>query len=199
MKTFSIFPALDPAPTLSPAAITAALAAIPNQIRRPVRHARPRVQRSPDRQRSLERRRSLAGYLPAILACHFTEGERAVLGLVGEEVRRHGVCDRSLAELAARAGVSRSTAKNALRQAARLRLVTIEERRRRGAKNLTNLVRVVDPTWRAWLDRGQKFHYHGDSYLTKGEKRAGDRPTRLPSHSRHRPAGSPPHSAHSSG
>ena len=41
------------------------------------------LQRSPDRQRSIERRRRTS---------HFTTGELAVLRIVGDEVKAHGVC-----------------------------------------------------------------------------------------------------------
>jgi hypothetical protein len=37
------------------------------------------------------------------------------------------------------------------------RLVTVEERRRRGQKSLTNIVRVVSAEWQAWLRRGGGF------------------------------------------
>jgi hypothetical protein len=46
--------------------------------------------------------------------------------------------------------------KNAIRTAARLGLVTVEERRREGRRNLSNVVRVVSREWRAWLARGPK-------------------------------------------
>lgn len=118
--------------------------------------ARRKLQRSPDRDASIRRRRTLssAGALPPALAAAFTESERAVLAVLVAEVRGKGACDRSIDELAARAGVSRSTAKNALRQAERLRLVAITRRPVRGRKNLTNLVEIVSAEWRLWIDRG---------------------------------------------
>ena len=94
--------------------------------------------------------------MPPALACKFTVGELAVLRIVGDEVRQHGQCDRCVDELAARAGVCRSLVKNALRTAARLGLVTVEERRRAGRRNLPNVVRVVSREWLAWLARGPK-------------------------------------------
>jgi len=45
---------------------------------------------------------------------------------------------------------------NALREAARLGLVTVEERRREGRRNLPNVVRVVSREWLVWLARGPK-------------------------------------------
>ena len=76
-------------------------------------------------------------------------GELAVLRIVGNEVRQHGQCDRCVDEIAARAGVCRSLAKNALRTAARLGLLTVEERRRAGRRNLPNVVRIASREWSA--------------------------------------------------
>src|SRR5215207_10138245 len=104
------------------------------------------------------RRRHLAasGPMPPSLACRFTVGELAVLRIVGDEVRQHGQCDRCVDEIAARAGVCRSLVKNAIRTAARLGLVTVEERRREGRRNLSNVIRIVSREWLAWLARGPK-------------------------------------------
>ena len=111
-----------------------------------------------DRGRSVERRRRLAasGPMPPQLAASFTTGELAVLRIIADEVREHGQCDRTLGEIAARAGVCRATAQNALRHAARLGLLTIEERRRSGRSNLPNVVRITSREWLAWLARGPK-------------------------------------------
>jgi hypothetical protein len=108
-----------------------------------------------DRGRSRERRRRLAysGPMPAALAAPFTPAEVAVLRIVADEHRERGGCDRSVDEIAARAGVCCRTVQTALRHAERLGLVTITERRRTGAKNLTNVVRVVSREWLAWLER----------------------------------------------
>jgi hypothetical protein len=74
--------------------------------------------------------------MPPSLACWFTVGELAVLRIVGDEVRERGQCDRTLGRISARAGVSRTTAQSALRAAAAMGFVTIEERRRQGQVNL---------------------------------------------------------------
>src|SRR5215217_909745 len=115
-----------------------------------------RPQRTPQRSVAIARRRHLAasGPMPPRLACKFTVSELAVLRIVGDEVRQHGCCARSIAELAARAGCGRTTAQNALRHAARLGLVTVQERRRQGRKNDTNVIRIVSKEWLAWLARG---------------------------------------------
>lgn len=117
-----------------------------------------RLQRPTLRPIAIARRRHLAasGPMPPSLACRFTVGELAVLRIVGDEVRERGHCDRTLAEIAARAGVSRTTAQNALRAAAAMGLVTVEERRRKGQVNLPNIVRVVSREWTLWLTRKEE-------------------------------------------
>src|SRR5215204_5784968 len=81
--------------------------------------------------------------MPPALAARFTVGELAVLRIVGDEVRASGLCGLCIDAIAARAGVCRRTAQNAIRQAARLGLLTIQERRREGQKNLPNILRVI--------------------------------------------------------
>jgi hypothetical protein len=41
-----------------------------------------------------------------------------------------------------------------LREAARLGLLTIEERRREGRRNLPNVIRIIAKEWTTWLSRG---------------------------------------------
>lgn len=115
-------------------------------------------QKAPVRADAIERRRRLAasGPLPPALAAKFTTSEASVMRIVGDECRDRGRCDLALDAIAARAGVSRTTAQNAIRLARRLGLVHVEERPQTGAKNLTNVVTVVDREWRQWLARGPK-------------------------------------------
>jgi hypothetical protein len=115
-----------------------------------------RYQRSPDKARSLERRRMLAfsGPLPPTLACRFTVGELAVLRIVSDAVRDGGQCCKTIPEIAARAGVSRRLAQNAIREAARQGLITVQERRREGRRNDANVVQIISAEWRAWIKRG---------------------------------------------
>src|SRR3954452_16891769 len=115
-----------------------------------------RLQRAPQRPVAIARRRHLAasGPMPPALACKFTVSELAVLRIIGDEVRQHGLCDRCVDELAARAGVCRRMVQNAIREAARLGLLTIQERRREGRRNLPNVIRIVSKEWANWLARG---------------------------------------------
>jgi len=115
-----------------------------------------RLQKAPKRPVAIARRRHLAasGPMPPALACKFTVSELAVLRIIGDEVRQHGHCDRCVDELAARAGVCRRMVQTALREAARLGLLTVEERRREGRRNLPNVIRIVSKEWITWLTRG---------------------------------------------
>jgi hypothetical protein len=117
-----------------------------------------RLQRAPQRPVAIARRRHLAasGPMPPALASKFTVGELAVLRIVGDEVRQHGHCARCVDEIAARAGVCRRMVQTALREAARLGLLTIEERRREGCRNLPNVVRIVSKEWTMWLVRSSR-------------------------------------------
>ena len=112
--------------------------------------------RSPDKQRSLERRRKVAasGRMPPALACRFTLAEQAVLSIVASEVKRCGRCEWPIDKIAALAGCSRTTVQNALREASRLRLLNVSERRYRGRPSGYNVIKVVDAAWSAWLRLG---------------------------------------------
>ena len=118
-------------------------------------------QRSPDRRASILRRRehSATGPLPPAIAATFTTGELAVLKVISDEVLAHGACDRSLNELAARAGVCRSLAKRAVRLAELDGLITVQRRPRSGRKHLTNVIRVVRAEWLDWLAKGRRKTY----------------------------------------
>jgi hypothetical protein len=115
-----------------------------------------RRQRSPDRQASIARRRHLAasGPMPPALAAGFTQAEMAAFRIVSDEVRHHGVCALHIDAIAARAGTCRTTVKNALREARRLNLVTVQERRRAGQRSLTNIIHIISREWRDWLAKG---------------------------------------------
>ena len=119
-----------------------------------------RYQRSPDRMASVARRRQLAasGPMPPALAARFTTGQLAVLRVVGDEIAREGTCALCVDAIAARAGVCRRLAQAAIRLAEGDGLLTIEERRREGAKNLPNVVRLLSREWSAWLRRSVRRH-----------------------------------------
>ena len=118
-------------------------------------------QRSPDRRVSIGRRRQHAatGPLPPAIAATITTGELAVLKVLADESLAHGACDRSLNELAARAGVCRSLAKRAVRLAELDGLITVLRRPRSGRKHLTNLIRIIRAEWLDWLAKGRRKTY----------------------------------------
>ena len=130
----------------APAVPLAAVSMFPPRRRRCV---------SPDRAASRDRRRRLAysGPLPPALAAGFTTGQLAALRIVADEVRMRGACALPLCEIAARAGVGVTTARNALRLAAGDGLLLIVERRRHGAPSLPNVVRIVSREWTVWIAR----------------------------------------------
>jgi hypothetical protein len=118
-------------------------------------------QRSPDRRASIKRRREHAatGPLPPNLAAGFTTSELAFLKVLADEWLAHGVSDRSLKELAARAGTCRTVAKRAMRLAERAGLITVQRRPRSGRKHLTNIIRIIRAEWIDWLAKGRRRAY----------------------------------------
>ena len=119
----------------------------------PPGRVRSRTGSRPRTDASLERRRRwvASGRLPPHLAAHFTMGEAAVLAVVAAEAVRRKDCRLAVGHLAAIAGVSETTVRNAVREAVRLGLVTVEERRVTGWRNDTNVIRIVSAEWTAWL------------------------------------------------
>ena len=114
--------------------------------------------RSPDRLASLERRRVIAasGPMPPTIACRFTVGQLAALGVVGDEIHTKGACELTVGEIAARAGVSHRLAQDAVRLAELDGLLHVEERRQRGARNLPNKLTILSRDWSAWLKRSRR-------------------------------------------
>src|SRR5215213_2330977 len=102
---------------------------------------------------SIERRRRWAASraLPPALAARFTLAETAVLAVIAAEVLRHSACTLTVGHIAALAGVSETTVRNALRAARGLGLLTLEERRLTAWRNAPNVVRIISREWLAWL------------------------------------------------
>lgn len=121
----------------------------------------PRTGRNGSRPRtdaSMERRRSWAasGRMPPAIAARFTLAEQAVLSLVAAETCRRKDCRLAIDHIAALAGLSRSTVKNAIREAAKLGLLTVEERRLSAWRSDTNIVRIISREWLSWLRLARK-------------------------------------------
>jgi len=138
-----------------------------------------RLQRPPQRSKAIERRRTLAasGPLPPRLAGQFTTGAMAVLRVVADAAKGNGAqCVKSVAEIAARAGVCHRLAQYTIRLAEREGLLTVEERRQHGSPNLLNIVRIICADWLDWLkgrrrNRGcKKMHSTTNRFSVKREE-----------------------------
>ena len=112
-----------------------------------------RIPKSPDREASQERRKMLAslGALPSSIARQFTIAEQAVLKIVADEVKRKGMCTLYLGEIAARAGVCLTTARDTIREASYMGKITIQERKQYRKPHLSNIVRIICAEWREWI------------------------------------------------
>jgi hypothetical protein len=109
--------------------------------------------RSPDREKSRQRRRVLGGSsaLPPSIRKDFTEGQRSILFVIGEEVRRKGSCDWPIDRVAAQSGMCRTSVQDLLHKAKRAGLLAVLERPRKGQKSQTNIVRIASREWLNWL------------------------------------------------
>jgi hypothetical protein len=79
-----------------------------------------------------------SGAMPPAIASRFTTGEAAALAVIAREVQRAGRCELYIDAIAAMAGVCRAIVQNGVREAARLGLVKVTERRIPGRKSLTS-------------------------------------------------------------
>ena len=171
----------------------------PDRVGRPRRAigSRPRTDASMERRR----RWAASGRLPPALAARFTLAEQAVLAMVAAETARRGDCRLAIEHVAALCGVSRSTVKNAIREAQVLGLLAVKERRVTGFRNLPNVVRIVSPEWIGWLRLARKDalrseHAHRPSHQGGGVKSStrtgtqvlGSRKTGIPARMKEPPA-----------
>lgn len=132
----------------------AVLAVCPTQ--RPVQRCRRLEPRQIKAAAQRRRRLAASGPMPPNMAALFRPSELAVIRIVADEVREYGRCDRTIGEIAARAGACRTTVQNAIREAARLGFLHVEERRRPGRPNLPNRLTIVSREWRAWIARSRR-------------------------------------------
>src|SRR4051794_1282446 len=98
---------------------------------------------------SMERRRRWAasGALPPALASRFTLAETAVLAVIATETMRHSACTLTVGHIAALAGVSETTVRNAVRAARGLGLLHVEERRVAAWRNQPNKLTIISREW----------------------------------------------------
>ncbi len=102
---------------------------------------------------SLARRRRwvASGWLPPQLATAFSAAEIAVLAVIATEVQRHGSCTLTVPHVAALAGTSETTVRNAVREARRRGFLHVEERRVTAWRNLANRITIISREWLSWL------------------------------------------------
>jgi hypothetical protein len=98
----------------------------------------------------------MSGAMPPALACRFTTGQASVMRIVADEVRLRGRCDRTMGEIAARAGVCIRLAQLAMRWAETLDYMKIEERRVSAFRNETNVITITAPEWQVWIAHGPR-------------------------------------------
>lgn len=155
-------PTAPPSPAVPLAAVMERASIFPSRIR-------PRIS---DRPAARLRRRRVAysGPIPPGLAERFTVGEIAALGIVADEIAAKGRCDRSVAEIAQRAGVCCRLVQRAIKEARLQGLISVDERKQRGAKHLTNVIRVLSREWAAWLARRSQRREVGESKVTPADK-----------------------------
>jgi hypothetical protein len=121
----------------------------------------------------LIRRRGLAygGMLPPAIAKTFTVGQAAVLSVISYEHLHHGACRKSYGELADEAGCSRRWVKLTIALAHRAGLLSVEHRPRPGRKDDTNVIRILDEAWLAWLRVRRERQKAGRKAATIGGSR----------------------------
>jgi hypothetical protein len=119
----------------------------------PEKPVRRHVGSRPRSSASMERRRSwaAAGRLPPAIAARFTMAEQAVLAVVASQAQRAGACMLTIGHIAALAGVSETTVRNAVREAKALGLILVEESRRSAWISNPNRLTIISREWSAWL------------------------------------------------
>ncbi|CAN7693531.1 hypothetical protein LJR030_003675 [Rhizobium sp. LjRoot30] len=128
---------------------------------------RARQKRVYDRTKSRHRKRMRGGdgRIPYWLRQWFTEGERAALSVIAAEVMKNGACDLPIEKIASIAGISVRTVQYAIataawRSSAIMKLpecdrppllLHVEYRPRKGAKSLSNRIKIISREWVNWL------------------------------------------------
>ena len=137
-----------------------------------------RVGSRPRSSASMARRRSWSagGWLPPSIAAQFTASEAAVIAVILGEVSARGghkfppTCELHVGAIAARAGVSETTVRNARRQAERLGLIRVEQRRVSYSRSLPNRISVVSKELLLWLRTRSRAEKEEQVYARHGRK-----------------------------
>ena len=114
--------------------------------------ARRRVGSRPRSSASMARRRSWAAgsWMPPAMAAGFTQAENAALAVIIREIAATGFCGLAAAAIAGRAGISTSSARNAVREARRRGILCVQERRIRYDRNEPNLITIASRELALW-------------------------------------------------
>jgi hypothetical protein len=120
----------------------------------PIKANTPLLRRPPSECIWHRRRLAASGPMPPALAARFTVSELAAHRIIGDEFMQRGVCLLTIREIAVRAQVSKTTVKNAIRNAIGLRLLSRREQRRRGRLSDPNIIKITSREWLVWLRLG---------------------------------------------
>jgi hypothetical protein len=88
------------------------------------------------------------------MAAELTPSQQAYARIIADEYARHGRCDRTLDELAARAGCCWKTAQRAQARLEELGWISVSRRKIDARMNLPNYVKVVSREWLTWIKHG---------------------------------------------
>lgn len=142
-----------------------------------LRPARPLIPRQRRPRLEARHRLALSGYVPARVAAGFTTGEVAVLAVIAIEHKRHGRCDLTVGEIGRAANACRTLVQNAIREAERWGIITVERRKVARDRNLPNVIRITNGTWLAWLRLGPSRprpwgggHQEGEGTLSRAQR-----------------------------
>lgn len=80
-----------------------------------------------------------------------TPGQQAYARILADEFDANGDCRKSHYEMAARAGICRTSAKNAQDRLEELGWITVQIRGVEGQRNDTNVITIIDPLWTSWI------------------------------------------------
>ncbi len=122
-----------------------------------------RVGSRPRSSASMERRRSWAAgsWMPPAMAAAFTTAENAALAVIIREIATTGSCGLAAGAIAGRAGVSTSSARNAVREARKRGILAVQERRIRYDRNDPNIVTIASRELQLWVRTRARMLGHG--------------------------------------
>ena len=112
-----------------------------------------RVGSRPRSSGSMARRRSWAAgsWMPPSMAAGFTTAENAALAVIVREIATTGSCGLAAAAIAGKAGISTTSARNAVREARKRGILHVEERRVAYDRNRPNLITIASKELALWV------------------------------------------------